>query len=457
MNIVKEDKGKLNALLKVQISKEDYLPPVDKSIKTLSKQVDIKGFRKGNVPVSVVKKRYGNQVLADELNKMLDAEIGKYLKENEVEILGSPIPDAENNPSNISLKDAQDFEFVYELGLSPDFELNAIDGKTKVEKYKVAIDDSMIDEELDRIKNQFGETENPETGLKEGDSMEVKLEELDDEGNVKEGGVTNESAHIHFDDVKKKALQKDLSKLKLNESVDVDIYKDFDKEHNAVDLNYLSLENGAPEGMNTKFKLTLNRIDRKLPAEFNQELFDKLFGKDQVKSLDELKEKISSEIEKAFEQSSEAKLNQDIYKMLIDKTDIELPDDFLKRWIKLSNDKPITDEQIENEYEGFAQNLKWSLISNKVAKEQDIKVTEDEMREKAKEMILQQFGGMDPSMIEEEQLNSWADSLVLKNKEQSEQIYQQLNEQKLFSYISEQLKVTDKEISLEEFKKLNEQ
>lgn len=455
VNIVKEDKDGLNALLKVNIAKEDYLPEVEQSIKKLSKQVDIKGFRKGNVPVSVVKKRFGDKVLAEELNKMLETQIGTYLKENEINILGNPIPKVDENPQDINLKNPIDLEFVYELGLSPEFEISALEDNTEVEKYKIKVEDKQIEEELDRIKLQFGETENPESGLKAGDEMEVKLEELDADGNVKESGVVNESAHLAFDDVKSDKLKKELADLKLNDTVDVNIYEDFDKDQKEINSAYLALEGDAPEGMNSKFRMTLNRIDRKIPAELNQEIFDKLFGEGEVKSVDELKDKIKGEIDKAFEQGTISRLNQDIFKLLIEKTEISLPNEFLKKWIKLSNEQPISDEQLEKEYDNFAQNLKWSLISNKIAKAQDIKVTEEEVREKAKAMITQQFG-MNASMLGEEQLNSFAESLVLKNKEQTQKIYEQLNEEKLFDYIRNQVKTKEKEISLEEFKKLVE-
>lgn len=453
MNIVKEEKDVLNALLKINLSKEDYLPEVDKSLKQLSKQVDLKGFRKGNVPVSVVRKRFGDQVLAEQLNKILEKSIGEYLQENKINILGNPIPKTDESPNDIDIKNPADYEFVYELGLSPEFEISVLDGKTELGKYKIKVEDKQVEEELDRVKLQFGEIENPETGLQEGDEMEVQLKELDSDGNVKDEGVKNELAYIAFNDIKNDKLKTEFSTLKLGDSLAVDVYTDFNKEESDINSSLLSLDGTVPEEMNTKFQLTISKINRKVPAEFNQELFDKMFGKDEVKSVDEMKKRVSDEIEKAFEQAALGKLNHDIFKLLIDKTNIELPDTFLKKWIKLSNEQPISDDQIENEYESFAQNLKWSLISNKIAKEQDIKVSEEEIKGKAKEMILQQFG-MNASMLGDEQLNSFAESLVLKNKEQTQKIYEQLNEEKLFDYIREQVKLKDKPISLDEFQKL---
>lgn len=455
MSIVKEDIDKLNALLKVSIAKDEYLPEVKKSLKNLSKQMDIKGFRKGNVPVSIVKKRYGNQVLAEEINKILEKQVGDYLKESKLEILGSPVPKEDQNPGSMSLETADDLEFVYELGLAPDFEVKAIEEKGKVVKQKIKVEDKQIDEEVERIKKQFGETENPEKGIEKEDFLEFKLEELDENEHVLEGGLVVDKTILPVEVFKSDKLQKKILDLKVGDQLNVNVFEDIDKEKEEIKKDVLKLEEEAPEAMGDNFRFTLNQINHKVPAELNQELFDKLFGEGKVKSEEELRNKIKEEIAQAFDQASTQKLNQDIFQLLIDETDIELPEAFLKKWIKLSNEKPITDEQIENEFDNFAQNLKWSLISNKLAKAGAVKVTEEEVKEFAKKSILQQFG-MGAGQMEDEQLESLAETLVLKNQEQSQKIYQQLNEQKLFEYIREQMDPKEKEITLDEFKKLDE-
>lgn len=452
MNVTKEQKTDLNSIVTIQIEPADYNPAVEESLKKMRKQVAMKGFRKGMVPASLVKKMYGNQILAEELDKLIQDSLNNYIKDNELEILGQPIPH-DNKQPDIDINDPKSFEFAYELGLAPDLKIDFLDKKTKVTGYKIEVDDATVNTELERIRKQGGETVNPEEGaLQEDDVIVVDLKELDGK-KEKEGGVQNLGLALALDMATDKA-KKALLKLEFGGTTTVnpfDLLEGKTKEQAAKHL--LNLEADALEGVSDKFSLTVTKINRMQPSELNQELFDKVFGKDAVSSEEEFMAKLKEEIGKAFEGQAQQRLGFDIVSQMLEATKIDLPEDFLKRWIKLTNEKPITDEQLEEEFDAFARNLRWNLTVNKIAKDNDIKVEAEEIKASTKQQILAQFGNLGAD-FPEEQLDQWADSM-LGNKEHVQRTYEQLLDQKLIDYIKGQITVTEKKISLDDFKNLD--
>lgn len=453
MNVTKEQLTDLNTIVNIQIEPADYNPAVEGSLKKMRKQVAMKGFRKGMVPASLVKKMYGNQILAEELDKLIQDSLNNYIKENELEVLGQPIPH-DNKQPEIDINDPKTFEFSYEIGLAPEFTIDFLNKKTKVTGYKIEVDDATVNTELERIKKQGGETINPEEGpLEENDVIVVDLKELDGK-KEKEGGVQNLGLALALDMATDKA-KKALLKLEFGGTTTVnpfDLLKDKTKEEAAKHL--LNLSADELEGVGEKFSLTVTKINRVQPSELNQELFDKVFGKDAVKSEEEFMAKLKEEIEKAFVGQADQRLGFDIVSQMLEATKIELPEDFLKRWIKLTNEKPITDEQLENEFDAFARNLRWNLTVNKISKDNDIKVEADEIKAHTKQQILAQFGNFGGE-FPEDQLDQWADSM-LGNQEHVQRTYEQLLDQKLIDYIKGQITVTEKKISLDDFQNLDQ-
>ncbi len=452
MNITQESTGDLTAILKIDLTPEDYLPVVDSSLRTLRKNVDLKGFRKGHVPVGIVKKMYGEQVLAEELNKLVNSEIQKYLTENKVRILGNPIPQEDGSPERLDIKNPEPYTFTYELGISPEITIVGMgDDKVTVPKYDIAIEEKEVDEEIVRLQKRFGETTNPEDGVQDDDVVGVELHELDADGNVKEAGVFNETS-IAMDMLKDKKAIKAIKGLKLEESATINIFKLTDKERDDVAVHFLGLEKGNIGEIGDDFKLTLKKINRIVPAELNKELFDQVFGPDEVKTEEDLKNKIKEEYVKIFERQSQMRLNYDIRNSLIDANKFDLPDEFLKRWIQMSNEKPISNEQVENEYPGFAENLRWNLIVNKLTEEQEIKVEADEIKQHSIDALMQQLGGS--NVLSEEQLGEFADNMM-KNQEHVQKTFEQLREEKLFDYIKGEVALNETSITFDELKALN--
>lgn len=452
MNVTKEQKTDLNSIVTIQIEPADYNPAVDESLKKMRKQVAMKGFRKGMVPASLVKKMYGNQIMAEELDKLIQEGLSNYIKENELEVLGQPIPN-DNVQPDIDINDPKSFEFSYELGLAPEFTIDFLDKKTKVTGYKIEVDDATVQVELERIRKQGGETINPEEGaLQADDVIVVDLKELDGK-KEKEGGVQNLGLALALDMATDKA-KKALLKLEFGGTTTVDPFELLEgKSKEEAAKHLLNLDADALENVGDKFSLTVTKINRMKPSELNQELFDKVFGKDAVSSEEEFMAKLKEEIEKAFVGQADQRLGFDIVTQLLEATKIELPEEFLKRWIKMTNEKPITDEQLEEEFDAFARNLRWNLTVNKISKDNDIKVEADEIKASTKQQILAQFGNLGAD-FPEEQLDQWADSM-LGNKEHVQRTYEQLLDQKLIEYIKGQITVTEKKISLDDFKNLD--
>ncbi len=454
MNVTATSGEQHTAILSIKIEQADYQPRIEEALKGLRKKVDLKGFRKGMVPPGLVKKMYGTGVLAEELDKMINEQLDKHIKDNGINMLGQPLPQHADQ-QNIDINSLGDYEFAFEIGMAPDFELPFISSKTKATKYKIAVDDAIVAEELEAIRKRFGTTTNPEDGVvEETDVIVVKLEELDGK-KVKEGGIENSTA-IGVDMLTDKA-KKEVVGLTVGTSADVNIFdflKDKSKEETAKHLLNITEEYPAEAG--DKYRVTLEKINRQEPGELNQELFDQVFGQGAVDSEESFMTKLKEEIQKSFDNEAEQKFGYDLLEQLLDETKIELPVDFLKRWIKHSNENPVTDEQIAEEFDAFARSLRYQLIVNKLSKDNDLKVSQEEIKERTRQQIFQQyaqyFGGMDVDKV----LDEWADGM-LKKREHVEKTYQQLLDEKIIAFIKEQVTIDEKAVSLEEFKNLNKQ
>jgi len=451
MNITKENIDTLNAVVKIQLTPEDYLQQVENSLKDLRKKVELKGFRKGHTPVGVVKKMYGNSVLADELNKIINDNLGNYLKDNQIEILGNPLP-KDDLQLNIDVNTPKDYEFAYELGLTPEFNLDFLSKDSKFTFNKIKIDDTLLNEEIEQLRKRFGKMTNPEDKVQEDDVLYVELYELNEDGTVKEGGHNNH-AGIPLDMITLEATKKALLNLKPGDSVNIDIYKSVEnKTKEEVAKHFLNLTGDAVNAAGSNYKLTLKKINRVAPAELNEEFFDQAVGPGKAKTEDEFREELRKEISKYFDSQAKKVLQSNILDAFLKQTTVSLPDDFLKRWIRLSSEKPITAEEVENQYEEFAKSMKWRLIVNKLIKLNNITVTEDELKQHTKDS-LKGYLNVSDDMMESPEYQSWVTNM-LGNKDHVQRTYDHLLEEKLFNFIESQVAVTDKEISLDEFKNL---
>jgi len=447
MNISKEKIDSLNAVIKVQLNQADYQEKVDKILKDHRKKANIPGFRKGHVPMGLIKKQIGVSVMVDEINKILSESLQKYIADEKLDLLGNPLPKLDEQ-EKVDWENQTDFEFNYEVGLAPEFEVD-LGAKYKLEYYKIKVSAKDVQRYIDDVAKRYGKMTNPAVAT-EDDMLFGKFEELDGTGNIKEGGI-NHSSVIIIKAVTDKKLKKNLVGAKASDTFDLDpktISKHESDQAAAIGVDVTALKN-----IISKFRFTVEKINKIIPAELNQELFDKVYGPNTVKDEAEFRAKVSEELSKGLSVDADKKFKADIQDKILEKLKIELPNEFLKRWIVASNEKPITQEQVEAEYNEYAKGLKWQLVENKIIKAHNIKVQPEEVVEYTKGLLTQQMAGMGMPQNDDTELTETANR-VLQNEEEARNIYMMMYDNKLMELYKKSLKLKEKEISYEDFVKL---
>lgn len=450
MQITKENVDSLNAILKLKVSKEDYEPRIKDSLNAYRKKVELKGFRKGQVPVGVIKKMYGNHIVADTVNDILNEQVNNYIVENKLDVLGNPLPKS-GQTFDLTIDSLKDFEFEYEIGLAPEFELSYLAKKPTLEREVIDVTKKMLDEEVDRVRKRYGKVEPVIDAMQDDDMLTIRFEEINEKDEVVEGGVSH-SAPIALNMLKDAKLNKEVKKLKKGDSIVIrDLVKAFEKEPAELAKQVLNLEL-TPETL-PEVKATLEEVKRVIPAEMNEDFFKTIYGEtEEVKTEADMRKKIEEEIEQYFAKQSDQKLYNKLAEQLIENTKMDFPSTFLKRWIKLTNEKPISEEQIENEFPAFEKNLKWSLIVKKVSKENKVDVSMEEVKQRTADQIRQQMMSYGIGDMPAEEMDKFVANMMAR-KDHASQTRETLLEEKLFDYFNGQINTKDKKISLEEFYK----
>ena len=442
MKITQEKKDDLNALLKINLSSKDYQQKVNDVIKNYCKTANVPGFRKGKVPAGQIKKMYGKSILVEEVNKLLQDSIYKYITENKIEVLGNPLP-LENN---IDWENSVDFEFKFEMGLAPDFKVD-LDKKVSFNFYKIKADKKMIDHYSNDVAKRYGSMIHPEIS-EENDLILGDFVQLDNKKNILEGGISH-TASVALDVVMDKKSKKSLVGVSKGSEVIIRINKNFSKDVSHM----LNINKEQADLLDSNFKFTVKNISRMNPSDLNQDLFDKVFGTGTVNNKKEFRSKIQDEIEKSFIVESDRKLKNDIVLHLINKLNLKLPDEFLKKWLLQTNDKNLTLEQIEAEYTQYSKSLRWQLIENKIIKENNLEVTNEDVLNHTKDLIKQNFGQYGQKAPEENKLIEIAGK-VLENEDERKKVYNQLYDFKTLSLYKRKFKLNDKSVTYDEFVKL---
>ena len=442
MNITQEKIDALNAKLKISVEAADYQEKVEQVIVNYRKTASVPGFRKGKIPMGQVKKMIGKSVLIDEVNKLLQEAIYKHITDGKLEVLGNPLP----LTTEVDWDNASDFSFEYEMGMAPEFSV-PLDQKGKFDFFKIVADTKMVDHYTNDMAKRYGKMTQPEKSALT-DLMMVEFFQLDENGAVLEGGV-NHTSSVALDIVQDKKVQKSLVGLQKDSEVVIRINKDFSNDaHHMLNISKEELE-----VLDADFKLLIKSISRMEPADLNQELFDKVFGKDEIKTAKAFKAKIKEEVEKSFVSESDNKLKNDVILHLIKKVKLDLPDDFLKRWLVASNENGLTMEQVEQEYSQYSDSLKWQLIENKIIKENDLEVKNEDVIAHAKELIVRNFTQYGQPAPDDDKLNEIS-MKVLENEEERKKVYNELYDRKTMSLYKEKFKLTEKEVSYDDFVKL---
>jgi trigger factor len=449
MNITRENIDDLNAVLKISIEKPDYEDKVENVLKDYRKKATIKGFRPGMVPIGLIKKMYGRAVLIDEINKVVTDNIQKYITDEKLEILGDPLP-KDHEQETIDFDQQEDFTFSFEIGLAPVVELN-LSKKNKVNEYEIIIDEKMKNDYLENYTRRFGELQKVDV-TEEKDVIKGKIEAIDADGNILPEGPSSEETSLGIDIIKDKKIKKLFIGKKQNDAIDFDLRKAY--PNNTEIAGILHKKKEEVENLKGIFRFTINEISRFYPAEMGQELFDKVYGEGIVNSEEEFLKKIEEEIALNLKKESEYKLMMDVKKLAIDKTDIQLPEDFLKRWLLKVNEK-TTREQIDTEFDNFRKDLKWQLIRNKVARDNEVKITEEELLNEARNVTRYQFQQYGLYYATEEQITNYAKE-TLKRDDDAKRIADKILEDKVAFIMKDLVKLEPKSVSVEEFNKLFE-
>ncbi|HTL80282.1 MAG TPA: trigger factor, partial [Bacteroidia bacterium] len=418
MNITQEAIDDLNAVVKVKVGPEDYSGKVDQAVKNYQKRANIPGFRPGKVPVGLVKKMYGKSILAEELNRILSDSLYKYIQDNKIEVLGNPLPKAEND--HIDIENQQEFEFGFEMALAPQFKLE-LDSSMKFDEYVVRVEDKLVDGYVSDMTRRYGKIEQAEV-IEEGDLVYGDFVELNDKNEIVAGGIYKTSTLFLDKPVKEahKALigAKAEDKFILNAKDIADSPKDLAQK--------LGIDEAAAAALTNNFQFTVKTISRLIPAELNSELFDKVYGAGVVTDVAGFRGKIEEELKSMFSRDAEQRLRNDITTELLNRTNLNLPDTFLKRWLISANEKPVTPEQVDAEYPMYARQLRWQLIENKLIKDNNISVTAEEATEHVKNILRANFAkyGRNPDEVTDQELTDTA-KRVLGKEDEAKKVFEE--------------------------------
>nr|WP_321244546.1 trigger factor [uncultured Psychroserpens sp.] len=436
MNITRENIDALNAVVTVDIAKEDYSDQVEKILADYRKTANIPGFRKGHVPMTMVKKQYGKAVLVDEVNKLLQDALGKYLTEEKLDVLGNPLP----KPQDDLDWSNDNFSFEFELGLAPNFEVK-LKSKKAIMHYNIVADKKMIDDQIVHIRKQYGKITSQTEVTKDSEITGVFENEEKD---------INNSTMITLDKFKGKATEKQFIGAKVGDVVTLKTKKLFNDDHDV--MNFLKVSHDDAHGLDIEVNFTISEINSREQADLDQELFDKLFGKGTVTSVTELKDKIKEDSEKQFAQQGDQKLLNDVTESLVENTKFDLPASFLQKWMQTAGETEMDAEQAKEEYEKSEKSMRYQLIEGKLIEKHELQVKFEDLQAHAREMIkvqMAQFGQMNST---DEELDGIA-ARILSNKDEVKRLSEQLMSTKLLNLYKAEANLKTKEITYDEFVK----
>ncbi|MBN2639655.1 MAG: trigger factor [Bacteroidales bacterium] len=443
MNITLEESGKLTAVVHINLKEEDYSGKVNEQLKEYRKKAQMPGFRPGMVPMGMVKKMYGKAVMADEVNKAVSEALNEYLYNEKINVLGNPLPNEEKS-TIIDFDQQNEFDFYFDIAIAPEVE-NPVDDKLKATYYKIKVTEEEIDRAVQDMQKRLGKHEHPETA-EETDSLEGTLRQLDDDKNVLAEGYTTEGS-LALPDVKLKTVVKEFTGKSKGDKVVFNPKRALKDE--ALEEALLNLENGD-EKLGSDYEFEIKDIVRTEEAEVNEELFNQIYPADELKTEEDFRNRIRQELEGHYQKDADKKFVSDLIDSIIEKANIELPDAFLKRWLVENNQGKATMEQIEGQYDSYAQTFKWQLIEAKLieAYGDALRVTRDDVRNKLKSYF-QLPEGVEPS----KEMDGLVDQL-LSNEQEYQRHFAELMDERYITFFKEKAGKEEKEVTTDEFVKI---
>ena len=446
MKITQSKVKKMMSSITVEVEESDYIGKVDTTLKKYRKDAVIPGFRKGKTPMSIISKQYKVSVVVDEVNKMIQDELYKHITDNKVRVLGSPMP---MGSEEIDWVNSVDFKFEYEIGLAPEFDVK-LGNKDSLNYYNITAEAKLVDNYCTDIAKRYGKMSNPEVSEK-GDMVFCTISQLDINGVLMENGISND-ATVSIDVIVDKKNQKKFIGLKKDDHLILNVVSVFENKTDLAAMLNISAEE-LTGLVSEEFQFTVKQVNRLAPSELNPELFAKVYKEESIKDVKAFKAKIKEEAENSFIVESDRMLKNDVVTFFINKTKLKLPDEFLKRWLVKTSEKPLTMEQVEQEYDMYSKSLKWQLIENKILEEHEIKINNEDLLEHTKKMVAFQMKQYGQPSTDEKQLLDISEN-ILKNDDERKKISDQLFDERTLVIYKEIFKLKNKSISYDDFVKL---
>ncbi len=450
MNISRTNIDELNAVIRLSIEKSDYEATVNETLKDYRKKANMPGFRKGMVPAGLIKKMYGRALLAEEINKILSTELSRYISDEKLQILGEPLPN-ETEQKPIDFDHDETFEFVFDLGISPAIDIDFKKAGT-LPLYEIIVDEEMISNQVEAFQNRFGSYVEAEISG-ENENLIGSLKQLDASGAVLEGGIQVDEAQVSIQMVKAKKAKSALLGKKAGDTFTFNPKTSFDNNHYLKQV--LKIDDAQAEELTSDFELAVSKVNTFVPAELNEEMFQKsLGGTTDVTTIEQFREKIAEDLKANLGYSSDYRFLIDTKEALTKFVGMKLPEEFLKRWLVYSNEN-ITREQVDEEFDHFIKDLEWTLIKSRLAKDNNLQVSEADVVDLAKETALMQFRQYGMFNVPDEYLDNYAKS-ILKNEEERHRLVEKKSESLVLEFIRANAELNVKSVTQKAFDDLFE-
>ncbi|HEX6333310.1 MAG TPA: trigger factor [Flavisolibacter sp.] len=447
--VTQQEVAPLHKQLNVLITRDDYLPQFEKSLKEYSRKANIPGFRKGMVPAGLIRKMYGSSLFTDEILRTVDKEVFRFIEAEKLDIFAQPLP-VDMNLSQLDVNNPNNYTFTFEVGMKPDFKLPDL-SKQPVKKYKIDVTPEMIQEEVDRMRTRYGNMTEPGEVTGDENVLNVTFTEIGSDGAPVEGGINKDNSLLvkYF----RESFRPSLIGLKSGDSLQVSPDEAFEGKEKEWVLNDLGIDSATGR----RFNMTITKVGLVEPRELNEEFFGQLFPNADVKTEEDFRNKVKEELQKQWDAESRNQLQHSIYHVLLDQTHIDFPTDFLKRWLKSQDQEhgAKSDAQVEQEFPTFLNQLKWTLITDKIVQEHHINVQQDDIRQFARQQLL---GYMGMQTLDEEQqwVRDYIDKMM-KDRKYVEDAYNRLQTQKIFEWAEQQVHAVETPVSKDAFIRMNEQ
>lgn len=450
--VTRENIAPLTDKLTVTIQKEDYFPSFEKAVKDYSKKANLQGFRKGMVPAGLIKKMYGQPLFTEEVLRVVEKELTGYMEKEQLDIFAQPLPSDENDTRNLDMNNPGDYSFGFEIGMKPGFEVAPL-ATANITKYKVTVTDEMLNNEVERLQQRHGKMTDPESVTSDDNVLNVTFKACDADGNETEDGKTKDNSLLvkYF----APAFREQLMGAKKDDSFVLQLNTAFEEKEREWLFSDLGLDKNDAEAGNQYFKMTITKVGLIEKRELNEEFFNEMYPNRAIATEEEFRAELKKEIEAYWEAQARNMIHDGIFHYLVDNTRISFPDAFLKKWMQNGREKPSTPEQVEQEYPSFSNSLKWTLISDKLVQENGLQVQAEEIKDFARRQVMSY---MNITTLDDS--HAWLEDYankMMKDRKYVDDAYNRIISEKLFHWAAGQVSTTEKEISMEDFTKMQQE